>query len=191
MINKTKNKLSKIQTKLSVPETILTVLKKIANAPFEVLLEYGKPRNQLGATMPPVVRTALYRLKNKKLIYCERQNNKIIYALTEEGEKAAENIKSKLEKMKPKKWDGKWRVIVFDVPEKLRGKRDILRKELNNFGFMQLQRSVWAYPFPLPQEFKDLWERTGIFKHCVIFEADKLENGGELKRFFQSIIAKT
>lgn len=189
MINKAKSKPSKRQTKISVPETMLVALKKIANAPFEILLEYGKLRNQQRGSV--VVRTALHRLKNRKLIYCERQNNKIIYALTEEGEKAAENIRAKLEKTKPKKWDGKWRVIVFDVPEKLRGKRDILRKELNNFGFMQLQRSVWAYPFPLPQEFKDLWERTGIFKHCVIFEADKLENGSELKRFFQSIIAKT
>lgn len=191
MTNEAKSKLSKQQTKPSVPETMLMALRKIANAPFEILLEYGKTRNQLGATVSPVVRTALHRLKNRKLIYCERQNNQILFALTEAGKKAAENIKSKLEKTKPKKWDGKWRVIVFDIPEKLRGKRDILRKELNNFYFMQLQKSVWVYPFPLPQEFKDLWERTGIFKHCVIFEADKLENGEELKRFFKSLIAKT
>jgi len=182
-----KNKISKQYPKLSIPDIILMALNKVVNAPFEILLEYGKTRNQL---RPTIVRTALHRLKYKKLVYCERQRGKIIFALTEDGEKAAEKIKYKLGKNKPKKWDGKWRVIVFDVPEKLRGKRDLLRRELNNFGFMQLQRSVWVYPHPLPKEFIDLWKAADIFKHCVIFEADKMENGEELKRFFQNIIAK-
>jgi len=172
--------------KLSIPELMLMVLKKAANAPFEMLLEYGKIRNQ--QNRPIVVRTALYRLKNKKLIYCERKGRKFIYALTDDGEKEADNIRSKMEKAKPKKWDGKWRVIVFDVPEKLRGKRDLLRRELVGFGFAQLQRSVWIYPHPLPEEFKDLWEKAGILKHCVIFESDKVDNGEGLKKLFPDII---
>ena len=43
--------------KLSIPELMLMVLKKAANAPFEMLLEYGKIRNQ--QNRPIVVRTAL------------------------------------------------------------------------------------------------------------------------------------
>jgi DNA-binding transcriptional regulator PaaX len=167
--------------KISAPQIILTALKKLANAPFEVLLEYGRIRNQISAS---TARTAIHRLQRKQLIHCERRGNKLVFMLTEDGEREAETIKTKLESSKPKKWDGKWRVIVFDVPEKSRGKRDVLRRELVNFGFMQLQKSVWVYPHALPQEFKDLWERTGIYKHCVVFEADVLENEMELKKFF-------
>lgn len=153
----------------------------MANAPFEILLEYGKIRNQI---KPDHVRTTMHRLKRKGLIYCERQGRKLVFVLTDEGEKEAQKIKTEMERLKPKQWDGKWRIIIFDVPEKLRGKRDLLRRELVGFGFRQLQQSVWVYPYLLPQEFRDLWKETGIFKYCVIFEADKMENGDMLKQTF-------
>lgn len=169
--------------KPSVPELILLGLEKLANAPFEILLEYGKIRNQM---RPSATRMALHRLKKKALICAERRGKKILFMLTEDGEKEVQKIKSNLERAKPKKWDGKWRIIIFDIPEKLRGKRDLLRRELVGFGFKQLQESVWAYPYALPQEFRDLWEKTGIFKYCMILESDKIENGDWLQRHFFS-----
>jgi len=63
------------------------------------------------------------------------------------------------------------------VPEKMRGKRDLLRKELAAFGFMQLQKSVWAYPYKLPEEFIDLWKNAGILSYCVIIEAKSVVFG--------------
>ena len=136
-------------------------------------MEYGRIRNQL---KPEFVRMAAHRLKKRNLIYAERRGRKIFFALTEEGEREAEKIRLKLEMTKSKPWDGKWRIIIFDVPEKLRGKRDLLRQELIGFGFKQLQKSVWAYPYKLPQEFRDFWKEAGILKHCMIFETAKIEN---------------
>jgi len=162
-----------IVRKPTASELILMALQKAANYPFEVLIRHGEMMNQL---RPTSVRMAARRLKKRNLICVERKGRKILFALTEEGEKAAEKVRLKLEMTKPRKWDGIWRIIVFDVPEKLRGKRDLLRKELINFGFRQLQKSVWAYPHPLPKEFIDLWEDAGILKHCIIFEASKIEN---------------
>lgn len=167
--------------KPSAPAFILMTLKKMANVPFDALLEYGKIRNQY---KPSAARMAVHRLKKKNLIYAERRGSKLVFELTEEGEKEVEKIQSRLKNTKPKNWDGKWRIIIFDVPEKLRGKRDLLRRELVGFGFRRLQESVWAYPYPLPQEFRDLWKDADIFKYCVILEADKIENGEVLERFF-------
>lgn len=48
---------------------------------------------------------------------------------------------------RPRRWDGRWRVLVFDVPEKKRRERDVLRAMLRRLGFRYLQRSVWVYPF--------------------------------------------
>lgn len=159
--------------KPSAAELVLLALKKTVDCPFEILMEYSRIRNQL---RPEFVRIAANRLKKRHLIQAERRGRKILFALTEEGEKEAEKIRLKLEMTKSKLRDGKWRIIVFDVPEKLRGKRDLLRRELISFGFKQLQKSVWAYPHHLPQEFTDLWEEAGILKHCIIFETNKIEN---------------
>ncbi|MBI4449668.1 hypothetical protein HY634_01290 [Candidatus Uhrbacteria bacterium] len=49
---------------------------------------------------------------------------------------------------KQKKWDGKWRIVVFDIPEKRRHLRDTLREHLNHLGLYPIQKSVWLYPYP-------------------------------------------
>ncbi|MBI2021041.1 hypothetical protein HYS99_00830 [Candidatus Giovannonibacteria bacterium] len=167
--------------KFSAPNFVLLTLNRMVNCPFEILLESGKIKNQL---RPSSTKSAVYRLQKRNLIFAERRGKKILFALTEEGAKEAEKIKFKFTKPNFQKWDGKWRVIIFDIPEKLRGKRDLLRKELVGFGFMQLQKSVWAYPNSLPNEFIDFWREAGILKHCVIFEADRIENGKNLEKFF-------
>jgi len=47
----------------------------------------------------------------------------------------------------PQKWSGEWRVLAYDVPEAKREIRRKIRKELLNFGFRKLQRSIWISPF--------------------------------------------
>ncbi len=49
---------------------------------------------------------------------------------------------------KPKRWDGKWRVLTFDISEKRRRVRHQLRTTLHSVGFIRLQDSVWVYPYP-------------------------------------------
>ena len=74
--------------------------------------------------------------------------------------------------------------MIFDVPEKMRGKRDFLRKELRDFGFYQLQKSVWVYPYPLPQNFFDLWDDLNFGKQLLFIESAKIKNDDELRDFF-------
>lgn len=47
---------------------------------------------------------------------------------------------------KPKRWDGKWRVVIFDIAESKRATRDKIRFQLQALGFLRLQNSVWVYP---------------------------------------------
>lgn len=46
-----------------------------------------------------------------------------------------------------KRWDNKWRVLIFDIPEKKRHIRDHVRRILIQIGFIRLQDSVWLYPY--------------------------------------------
>lgn len=69
-----------------------------------------------------------------------------------------------LEKFSRRKWDEKWRVVIFDINEKDRKSRDFLRRELKDLGFGMLQESVWISPFPIEDELSDLldtWEIKG------------------------------
>lgn len=47
-----------------------------------------------------------------------------------------------------RKWDGKWRILIFDIPEKRRHLRDMLRDRLVRLGFVNIQKSVWLTPYP-------------------------------------------
>ena len=51
-----------------------------------------------------------------------------------------------------RRWDGRWRLVVFDVPEGRRGLRDKLRAQLRRRGFGYLQHSVWITPDPVSED---------------------------------------
>ena len=155
---------------------MLLALRKTGNVSLDIL--FGSK------IVDTKFRKATERLRKYNLIFGERRGKRVVFELTEDGRIEADKIKLKLEMAKQKHWDHKWRIIIFDVPEKMRGKRDLLRKELIEFGFMQLQKSVWAYPYKLPEEFIDLWKNAGILSYCVIIEAVKIINNATLQKFY-------
>lgn len=68
--------------------------------------------------------------------------------LTEAGEKMFELEFKKAELKKEKrKWDGQWRVVIFDIPEARRRMRDQLRSLMKEIGFYRIQDSVWVFPY--------------------------------------------
>src|SRR3989344_305402 len=77
--------------------------------------------------------------------FLEKRGTTIL--LTDKGRRYLKKLQVKEGSGKKQKWDGKWRVLIFDVWEKRRGKRDMLRREIREFVFVQLQQSVWIYPF--------------------------------------------
>lgn len=89
-------------------------------------------------------------------------------------------------KLEKTKWDGKWRVIIFDIPEMNRRDRDFLRRELKWIGFVELQKSVWIFPYDMEKEIMALlrlWqlEFQGDIRFLVV---EKITGEEELKRHF-------
>jgi len=105
--------------------------------------------------------------------------------LTDEGKKAVglEN----LENFEPKRgeWDGKWRIVFFDIDESKRKKRNLLRKYLKLWGFWQIQKSVWVDPFDYEKEVKYLREVLEIENEIRWVVAEDMENGEELIKIFR------
>ena len=85
-------------------------------------------------------------------------NKKTIY-LTDKGK--MEVLKNDFWK-KEKKWDEKWRAIIFDIPEESYKHRDFLRRKLRWFGFKELQKSIWIIPYDAKKEFEEFLKLCNI-----------------------------
>ncbi|MDP3935353.1 MAG: hypothetical protein Q8Q46_04020 [Candidatus Giovannonibacteria bacterium] len=115
----------------------------------------------------------LNRLQKQGLV--ERKNNK--WGITNLGKKFIKNIKTTDVFNLPKK-DGVLRLVIFDVPERERRKRDWLRLELIACDFKPLQKSVWKGDRPLPQDFLENLEELNLLSHVHIFT---VRNKGTIK----------
>ncbi len=85
---------------------------------------------------------------------------------------------------RPTAWDGQWRIVLFDVPEKRRQLRAIFRRKLQQLGFVYLQKSSWLYPFPCEAALTELAQRLGLQPNVVVATAQQLSNEEKfLQRF--------
>lgn len=132
------------------------------------------------------VSQALERLKRNKVVILSEKEGEFVVELTEKGKRKVRQIK--LESMEietPKFWDKKWRIVVFDIPEKQRKRaRNALREKLQKLGFYQLQKSVWAHPYPCEKEVQFLCELFDIDRFVNIITADKIYNDVLLRKHF-------
>ena len=84
---------------------------------------------------------------------------------------------------KPNRWDGKWRMVFFDIPASERV-RHVFRKQLRELGLFQMQESVYIYPYPCEKEIYFLREVYSIPHNVKLALVEKLENDEDLRRIF-------
>ena len=106
--------------------------------------------------------------------------------LTHEGEKLALRYNLDTLKLnKKKKWDGKWYVVMYDVPEKKRALRKDLFNRLKTLGFMELQHSVFAYPHDCRKEIEFIIEAYDARKYIRCMEVTYIDDATELIKKFK------
>lgn len=82
------------------------------------------------------------------------------------------------------KWDGKWRIVIFDIPEKFKPAREGFRRKLNEIGFYRVQDSVFITPFPCEKEIIFLSEIFNIAHFIYFMTTDYFINDQHLKQCF-------
>ena len=82
------------------------------------------------------------------------------------------------------KWDEAWRVVFFDIPESKRRYRDFLRVTLKRVGFREIQRSIWAFPYPVPPFLKELIFSSFIKDHVRFITTDSFDNDKDIRKKF-------
>ncbi|MDP2649118.1 MAG: hypothetical protein U1D26_03970 [Patescibacteria group bacterium] len=112
-------------------------------------------------------------------------NEKGLVRLTPKGKKELERIEAR-ERLqeKPRSWDGRWRVLIFDIPEHRRSLRVRLRRTLLSVGFMRLQDSVWIYPYDCEDFIVLLKADFKVGKDVLYMIVDELEGDARMRENF-------
>lgn len=116
----------------------------------------------------------------------QNQDGTITMILTDKGkEKVLTYNLDEMAIKKPKQWDGKWRIVLFDIPEKMRKIRDAFRHHLNQLEFYEFQKSVFVHPFNCQDEINYLIEFYNARKFIRFIIANSLDNELHLKTQFK------
>jgi DNA-binding transcriptional regulator PaaX len=127
------------------------------------------------------MRSALRRMADKGFVKIDDGE----VHLTQKGERYLDMYMGDMgEHTHKKKWDKKWRMVIFDIPERRRTLRMHLRAALMRIGFRRLQQSVWVYPYDREEIITLLKTEYHLGKEVLYVIADKIERDSELRRIF-------
>jgi DNA-binding transcriptional regulator PaaX len=131
--------------------------------------------------------SAFCRLKKQGCLKIEMKNRQIYISLTEKGRKKAGWLQiDALKIRKPKKWDGKWRIVIFDISQLKKFQREAFRGKLKELGFYPLQKSVWVIPYDCRDEIELLKDFFGLAeKEVRVILAEDIGKDDQLKKFFK------
>lgn len=133
---------------------------------------------------PLAKRTVAYARAKGYLSVSEHDGQPVL-SLTPRGKKRLVRFRAdSLRLKKPSYWDGRWRVVLFDIPHEKKGARDLFRGRLKQMGFTGLQDSVWVSPYPSYQEVSFVAELYGIAPYVRFLLVKELDRDQDLRTHF-------
>ena len=130
---------------------------------------------------------SLYVLRRRGLVDVE-QNHDGTYSVsvTHVGQKYVARYDLEiLEISRPKRWDGVWRICLFDIPAVKKHARWALLGKLKELGFVMMQKSVWVHPFPCREELAVVTHAFEVEPYVQFHEAYDISHEGKLRRDFE------
>lgn len=129
---------------------------------------------------------AIERLKSRRMVKLEERNGETYLVVTRQGKEALKQFEiESVSIQKPDEWDGKWRIVLFDIPEKYKKSRNALRIKLRELGFYSLQKSAFIYPYDCHDEIDFIANFFRVARHIQYLESGDLgEREGEIRHYF-------
>lgn len=143
-----------------------------------------KMTKQNGYRYKNQINTTLVKLKKRGLLKAVERNGKYFYQLTEGGERELLKYRLKEKLVERRRWDGKWRIVSFDIRETRRTLRDTWRRNIRDFGFVELQKSVWVSPYECEELIQLLKAECRIGRDALYIVAERVENDRRLRDRF-------
>lgn len=146
------------------------------------VFELFKPKNTYERRK---LRHSFKTLQKQNMVHVYNKNGKTVIKITEKGQKKV--LKYNLENMeirRPKKWDGKYRIIMFDVPETKKIARRELSSVLARIGAYRIQKSAFVSPFECRPEIDFVGGYYGVRTNIIYITAEDLDNADAIKKRF-------
>ncbi len=153
----------------------------------DLLKVFGRSLSQSRKTNPRYdISRGVRRLIDTGYLQVKTKGGEEVFVLTSKGKnKLAQISQGEIQFKKPKKWDHKWRVIIYDIKEDRKFMRRRLSDALQHIGFVSVQKSVWAYPYPCEDLLAMIKGDFQAGKEVLYLVVDMLENDKWLKQHFQ------
>lgn len=159
---------------------------RLAFAPEAVLRKRLGLRDARAGDATYRVRQAVRRLEKKGLVSYWRAESGWSVKLNPAGEKLGERliVAERIQIKRPPRWDGRWRVVIFDIWERRRTVRDKLRILLRKAGFYKIQDSVWVHPYDCEELVAFMRAEMRLGQGIIYIVAEGIENDFKIRKHF-------
>lgn len=132
------------------------------------------------------LRQKLKEMHKAKLVRVYQIGDEYVVRITKKGKQQL--LRYNLDELvidKPERWDGKWRIVAYDIPKASSRARDALRTTLKRLGFLQLQKSVYLYPYPCGEAVEFIRQLYNVGEHVVLLTVGYLESEEAYRQYFK------
>jgi DNA-binding transcriptional regulator PaaX len=169
--------------KTNLQKRILEVLKQKRAAYVADIVEYVKEFDDGGRkfALKYTIRRTLKKLEKSGEIILRTLDGKDFAQLTPEGRQKLRSLTLSADtNVMSMAWDGKWRMVILDVPESDKEKRNALRYILKKAGFVCLKNSVWISPHPFEHMLENMKKDLDLSNEIMVIVTDSLDPETEL-----------
>lgn len=164
--------------KIKIYERLLLGLAFVADGWIDIYQSYKK-YPQVADSLKPLspwlykpsdLRRSYYYLLRTGYLEKVIKNSKPYLRLTNKANKKLKRD-FPIFKMQKRKWDKKWRLVIFDISEETRSTRDLLRDKLKELGFGMLQKSIYISAYDLVQDMYEFLHSQSLLGKAFILTA--------------------
>jgi len=130
------------------------------------------------------LRQTLRRLENQKLIERSLIDGEEVLIITNKGKTKILHSALENTKIKTGNWDGKWRIVIYDIEVAKKYDQERARKTFKQMGFYQMQRSVYLFPYPCSNEVEYIRSYFDLGKNIQYIIAQRIENDYPYREYF-------
>ena len=162
---------------VSVPELVEQInrpLRPSATSPLQGEDSPLKP-SKMAPKQRYAVNRALRNLQESGMVESHFSGQNDYARLTPTGRRKAVSLKLEAEDCLVPNWDGKWRIVLLDLPESRKSERESLRYLLKKAGFVCLKNSAWISPFPFEHLFMNIKKDLGLTTEMMIMVTEKID----------------
>jgi DNA-binding PadR family transcriptional regulator len=119
----------------------------------------------------------LAELKRQGLVHITKDEDRLHYAVTPAGAYRLQQLMlDEINIEIPQKWDKKWRIVCFDVPNNFSKQRAAFTDKLQRYDFVMLQKSTWVHPAPCFEQIEQLASHYNVLRYCTLLEVSRMDD---------------